>query len=362
MELRPKVSLLLPNLNNRPYLEERLRSIEAQTMGDWEVVVVDSHSTDGAWEFFLEWAARDDRVRLYQSDQKGIYVNFNTCLRLARGEYVYFATSDDSMTGDALSVMSRALDAHPECGLAHCKLRIIDEAGREYPKKLWEDFFIVRYFGDRIDRPHIRRAPHDGVLHFSGISVYTSLTQLLIRKSLFDRIGFFATDLGSVADFEWEMRATLLSDVVHVPEFLASWRFHSTQATTEDGLKAAKGAGRFITMARRAYTAACRLEPGLRRQIDFSRLLRVMEREALYYGLKGCRSDWGRSLLVMRWWLRNREVLRELFRARAEGRNFVSQPNFLEFIQAAIRDHRLQDHLQPIAPEKGLRSGPVSDP
>lgn len=60
----PRVSICLPNLNNRLYLEERIATIEAQTFQDWELVVCDNFSDDGAWEFFQELAARDSRVQI----------------------------------------------------------------------------------------------------------------------------------------------------------------------------------------------------------------------------------------------------------------------------------------------------------
>jgi glycosyltransferase involved in cell wall biosynthesis len=57
----PAISICLPNLNNRRFLAERLETIFRQTFTDWELVVVDNHSEDGAWHFFQEQAARMPR-------------------------------------------------------------------------------------------------------------------------------------------------------------------------------------------------------------------------------------------------------------------------------------------------------------
>jgi glycosyltransferase involved in cell wall biosynthesis len=56
-----RICICLPNLNNRRFLPERLETIFQQTFTDWELVVVDNHSEDGAWEFFQEQAARMPR-------------------------------------------------------------------------------------------------------------------------------------------------------------------------------------------------------------------------------------------------------------------------------------------------------------
>jgi glycosyltransferase involved in cell wall biosynthesis len=67
------VSILLPNLNNRAYLDERVETILSQTLADWELVVVDNHSEDGAWEFFQKLAGKDDRVKISQAPREGMY-------------------------------------------------------------------------------------------------------------------------------------------------------------------------------------------------------------------------------------------------------------------------------------------------
>ena len=55
----PKVSILLPNLNTSKYLPARFESIQAQTFTDWETIVVDSYSSDGAWELIQQYAQND---------------------------------------------------------------------------------------------------------------------------------------------------------------------------------------------------------------------------------------------------------------------------------------------------------------
>ncbi len=74
-------------------------------------------------------------------------------------------------------------------------------------------------------------APSDGLLHLTGEHVVLSITQLLIRRSLFSRTGLFESKWGSVGDFNWEMKAGLLANMVHVPDTWATWRIHSAQAT-----------------------------------------------------------------------------------------------------------------------------------
>jgi len=227
----PKISICVPNLNTRSYLSHRFQTIFEQSCGDWELLVYDSHSDDGAWEFIQELAAVEPRMRAWQGPREGTPGSWTPCIREARGEYVYIATSDDTMPPDFLQTMSDALDAHPECDLAHAPLRAIDEWGHELADWWSDDSVFCRSSGALARRRHLRRAPFDGLLHLAGISVYISITQLLIRRTLFDRIGLFESTWGSIGDFHWSMRAGLAANTVHVPETWGGWRIHRTQAT-----------------------------------------------------------------------------------------------------------------------------------
>jgi len=248
---RPKVSLLLPVRNAGPFLAERLRSIKAQTLEEWELIVLDGYSDDGSWEKLLELGREDVRVRCVRRKPKGIYRAFNDAVRLATGEYIYFATADDTMESQCLQVMVEGLECNPTCDLAHCLLQIIDEEGRPSEKR-WDDFFYNRYYGKLLHEWHIRKAPHDGWLHFLGVTAYTSLTQMLFRRRLFDELGLFREDYGSVADYEWYMRVALRRDTLHVPLRLAAWRVHEKQATSEGIIQERVAKGHFLKMARKA--------------------------------------------------------------------------------------------------------------
>ena len=113
------------------------------------------------------------------------------------------------MAPDCLSKMVQALEAHPDCDLAHCPLKMITETGGDAFDWWSKGSIFARSSGELFDRMHTRAAPYDGLLHLTGESVYVSITQLLIRRSLFDRIGLFEPRWGSVGDFNWCMRASL---------------------------------------------------------------------------------------------------------------------------------------------------------
>src|SRR5260370_8781692 len=92
MVATPKVSILLPSLNAREFLEARIDSLLNQTFTDWEAIVLDSQSTDGTWEFFKSISSCDSRFRLHQIPPKGLYPAPDHGLYLPAGEFRLIAT------------------------------------------------------------------------------------------------------------------------------------------------------------------------------------------------------------------------------------------------------------------------------
>lgn len=229
---RPSVSILLPNLNNVKFLEQRFESILCQIYTNWELIVIDGYSEDGSWEMIQQYASADQRIVAVQHERQGIYAAINDCINLARGEFIYIATGDDTMSPDCLERMVVTLKANPDCDLCHCCLTIIDEEGKAL-ESAWEGLPSSQFFGAYLSKMHVRIAPHDAILYCCLNTVYSSLTQLLIRRSIFSRVGLFRSDFGSQGDLEWGIRATLQCNTVHIPLPLATWRRHPNQASQD---------------------------------------------------------------------------------------------------------------------------------
>lgn len=225
----PLVSICLPNLNMRPFLDARMASIMAQTLGDWELIVCDSHSEDGAWEFFQQFR-HDRRVQLHQVPREGVYAGWNECLRRARGEYVYVATSDDTAEPRLLERMVGLLERHRDVDLAVCRFEFIDQAGAPMrPVPLRE---VGTFYDPWRDVPHRRSGLLEFVVHVGlDCPSWTTITSVVFRRRLIEKVGFFRTDCGTSADRLWAMRAALVTDTLSVPEVLATWRWHAAQAS-----------------------------------------------------------------------------------------------------------------------------------
>ena len=97
--------MIVPFYNVEAYLEECLQSIADQTMGDFEVLVVDDGSPDGSRAIAERYAAQDPRFRLITRPNGGLGAARNTGIREARGRYLTFVDSDDIVPPDALGAL-----------------------------------------------------------------------------------------------------------------------------------------------------------------------------------------------------------------------------------------------------------------
>ena len=126
------VSVILPNYNHAPYLVERLESILNQDFTDFEVILLDDHSTDNSREILGKYA-ENDRVTHYlenDSNSGSTFLQWKKGLEKATGEFIWIAESDDVASPGFLSALVAKLRDNSEMAVAFSASDWIDEAGR----------------------------------------------------------------------------------------------------------------------------------------------------------------------------------------------------------------------------------------
>ena len=104
----PLVSVIMPVYNPGRYLRAAVDSILAQTLTDFELLLVDDGSTDGSGDVCDEYAARDPRVRVRHGRNGGACASRNVGLDLAAGEWLAFCDHDDRFLPEMLERLYRA--------------------------------------------------------------------------------------------------------------------------------------------------------------------------------------------------------------------------------------------------------------
>lgn len=109
-KITPAVSIIIPVYNKATSLRHCLDSIQAQSLEDWELVLVDDGSSDGSSEICKVFAARDHRVKYEYQENRGAAAARNRGLGLVSGALVTFCDADDILYPDALRIMKTRLE------------------------------------------------------------------------------------------------------------------------------------------------------------------------------------------------------------------------------------------------------------
>lgn len=103
----PKYSVIIPVYNCIPYLELCIDSILAQSIRDFELLLVDDGSTDGSGELCDRLSLRDPRIRVFHKPNGGAASARNMGIENAAGEYLLFIDSDDTIEPDTLVLVDK---------------------------------------------------------------------------------------------------------------------------------------------------------------------------------------------------------------------------------------------------------------
>ncbi|MBR2011978.1 MAG: glycosyltransferase family 2 protein [Alphaproteobacteria bacterium] len=100
------VSIIMPNHNYGKYIADAIRSVMAQTISDWECIIIDDASTDNSVAVINKLIKNDKRFRLIKfKEPMGVSRARNAGLDVARGKYIAFLDSDDCYTEFALEML-----------------------------------------------------------------------------------------------------------------------------------------------------------------------------------------------------------------------------------------------------------------
>jgi glycosyltransferase involved in cell wall biosynthesis len=125
----PLISVVTPAYNASGFIAETIRSVQNQSLTDWEHIVIDDGSTDDTVAVVEQ--VGDARLRLIRQENAGQSAAQNAGLAAAKGARIVMLDADDLMLDGAFRRLSDALDAFPRAVLAYGKSWLIDPEG--YP-------------------------------------------------------------------------------------------------------------------------------------------------------------------------------------------------------------------------------------
>ena len=113
----PRFSVTIPAYNAQATLVQTVESVRAQTLTDWELVIVDDGSTDDTCAVAERFAALDARVRVVSQENRGSGGAYNTAVRCARAELLVMLSADDLLLPDHLATFDACIRTNPDAGV-----------------------------------------------------------------------------------------------------------------------------------------------------------------------------------------------------------------------------------------------------
>ncbi|MBI2073614.1 MAG: glycosyltransferase family 2 protein [Gemmatimonadetes bacterium] len=212
----PAVSVIIPTYNRLEYLKKALITVQAQSLGNWELTIVDDGSSDGTAEYVESLG--DSRVRVERREHSGNPARIrNVGVRRSRGRYVAFLDSDDLWEPSKLERQVAAM-AESGCRWSYTRFDMIDDAGRGVPFTAGGDWYP--YSGDIV-------AP------LLATKAAVAISSLVVERALAMGVGGFdeSDRLLFREDYEFCLRLALQAPVTVVPELLCHVRQHGGRAT-----------------------------------------------------------------------------------------------------------------------------------
>ena len=126
----PKVSIITPLYNGEASIAECLKSVQAQTFGDYEHIIIDNRSSDDGVKIVQTMAKFDSRIKLLANENsRGAGPTRNIGISAASGQYIAFLDCDDAWKKDKLQIQLQKMQGLG-LALSWTDYAIIDEHGK----------------------------------------------------------------------------------------------------------------------------------------------------------------------------------------------------------------------------------------
>lgn len=171
----PKFTIITISYNSAEFIEDTIVSVLSQTYKNFEYIIIDGDSNDGTLEIIKKY---HDKLNFLSEMDNGIYDAFNKGINISKGEYICFLNAGDLYEDNYLEIIANEIGNYE---VVSSNIMLLDSSKRilrpNYPKC---------NFGRQ---PFLHPA-------------------LVVRRSIFQKIGYFNLQFKVFGDFEWMIRLT----------------------------------------------------------------------------------------------------------------------------------------------------------
>ena len=199
----PLVSVVMTTLNSARFIREAVESILAQTYKNWEMIIVDSGSTDKTITLLKKYM--DSRIHIFECAGLKRSSQLNYAMKKVSGEYIAIMDSDDIALPQRLEKQLKYLQNNTFISLVGSWSQYIDENG---------GFLQINK----------RPIEHEQIIKRLFSFGHPSLSSVMFRKSILDSNQCFNESLQGLEDIEWYLRISSFARFGILPKVLMKFR------------------------------------------------------------------------------------------------------------------------------------------
>ena len=209
MSKTPTLSVLMPVYNGATYLAQAIESIQAQTVSDFEFIIVNDGSTDRTLEILWQFAKADGRIKILSRPNTGIVGALNDGLAVCRAEFVARMDADDLALATRFAQQLAAMKQDPQCIALGGAALFTDPEGR--PLKIYRPTLTHASIEDELARGN------------GGALIHPTV---LFRRDALTACGGYRERYNYIEDLDLYVRLLERGRLANLPEVLLHYRQH----------------------------------------------------------------------------------------------------------------------------------------
>lgn len=206
------ITIITTSYNYAEYISQTIESVLAQTFSDWELIIVDDASTDNSIEIIKKYCD-DTRIKLICHDKnKGLKESIKTALKYAKGEWIAFVESDDTITQNALEKRLQT-----KADIVFNGVNLI--GNEEWIEEVQKQVYKTENYLSKIS------FPANIFKKFDTQNPVLTLSSVMIKRELLTE-ELFNTKTDALFDWWLYINLAFKSNFDYIPEKLTNWRIH----------------------------------------------------------------------------------------------------------------------------------------
>ena len=223
MEEKIKISIITASYNYEDYIKETIESVLSQTYQNWEMIIVDDGSKDNSVNVIKEYCEKDSRIKLFQHENgvnKGLPETIKLGIKSAKGEWIAFVESDDTITPDYLEKKVNVISKYNDVEFIFNDINMFGEenAISEYD----------RYFKKQKKLLGKIKFPSNFVKLFkrNNLNPIPTFSCVMVKKDIIENIDFESPIKKALDLYIWLQLAK--NKFYFIDEKLTNWRMHKS--------------------------------------------------------------------------------------------------------------------------------------